>query len=82
MAVAQPVVGERDDAAGDRDLGDLAVVAPLSKLLTTLMQQRVATQLLGRFDRRPTNQPTALLGDRSSLDRGVGLTMSRRQPAP
>ena len=39
VAVAQPVVGERDDPAGDGDLGDLAVVAPLGEPLAALMQQ-------------------------------------------
>ena len=41
VAVAESVVGERDDAAGHRDLGDLAVVRAARRAAVALMQQRV-----------------------------------------
>jgi hypothetical protein len=40
---------------GDGDFGDFAVVATVGELFAALMEQRVATQLLGRFDRRPAH---------------------------
>src|SRR4051794_11188604 len=64
VTVAQPVVGERDDLAGDGGLGHRAVVASLGQPFASIAQPGVLAELLRCFDGRPSHQPVALFGDR------------------
>ena len=43
---------------------------------------RAAVEALDRFDGGPTDQVVALLGDPSTVDRGVGLTVAGGHPGP
>jgi len=43
---------------------------------------RAAVEALDRFDGGPTDQVVALLGDPSTVDRGVGLTVAGGDPGP
>ena len=70
VAVAQAVVDEGDEFAGDRCLGDPAAVASFGKAFSFGVQPRVAAQLLGGFDCRPAHQFGALKAGANADPRG------------
>jgi hypothetical protein len=81
LAVAQPVVDERQQMAGRRDAADVAAAAGTDAGFDR-GDLRVAHRPAGCFDRRPTQQPGALFADSAAGDVAVGLAVARGQPGP
>ena len=81
VAVAQPVVDQREQFACRGDLGDVLAAASFDALFVgrDLGRRRVA---LHRLDRRPADRFGALFGDVSAVHDGVGLAVARGQPGP
>ena len=62
LAVAEPVVGEGENLAGDRD-ARLVHTAPLRDLAVAVLEDVAAVVAADPFDERPAQQPRSLLGD-------------------
>ena len=81
LAVAQPVVDERQQLAGGGDAADVATPSGTDASFDR-GDLRVADRTGDRFDGSPAQQPGALLGDPAAGDVAVGLAVARSQPGP
>src|SRR5271169_1820241 len=72
LAVAQAVVDERENSAGDRDVG-LGLAAALGDRLELGPEGLSAVVAGHRLDGGPTHQARALLGDLAPVHVGIGL---------
>jgi len=81
VAVAQPVVDQREQFACRGNLGDVAAAASFDALFVgeDLGRCRVA---LYRLDRCPADRFGALFGDMSAMHDGVGLAVALGQSRP
>ena len=81
VAVAQPVVDQREQFACRGDLGDVLAAASFD---TVFVGGDLGGGLvtLHRLDRRPSDQFRALFGDVSAVHDGVGLAVAWGQPRP
>ena len=81
VAVAQPVVDQREQFACRGDLGDVLAAASFD---TVLVGGDLGCRLvpLHRLDRRPADQFGALFGDMPAVHDGVGLAVAWGQPGP
>ena len=81
LAVAQPVVDQREQLACRGNFGDVLAAASFDTLFVgrDLGRRRVA---LHRLDGRPADRFGALFGDVPAVHDGVGLAVARGQPGP
>src|SRR3954468_19925818 len=82
LAVAQAVETQREDLAGDGDLGDLAAAAPGDALEVLAQRAAALAGLLGGLDQRPAQRHRALARDVPKPSAGVRAADGRRQSGP
>ena len=82
LAVAEPVVAEGEDLAGDRDLGDLAPAALGDPLEHRAQRPAAGGDLLRGLGQRPAQRGRALAGDVPQPRFAVGAADGRREPRP
>ena len=82
LAVAQPVVAEGEDLAGDSDLRDVAPSAFGDPLELGAQRSAAGGDLLRGFGQRPAQRGRALAGDVPQARPAVGAADGRRQPRP
>ena len=81
LAVAQPVVDERQQLSGGGDATDVAAAVGADAGFDR-GDLWFADRTGDCFDGRPTQQPRALFADPAAGDVAVGLAVARSQPGP
>ena len=81
LAVAQPVVAEGEDLAGDGDLGDLAAAAFGDPLVLGAERPAAGGSVLRGLSQRPAQDRGALVGDVSQPGLAIGAAHGGVSPA-
>jgi hypothetical protein len=82
MAIAQAVVDQGEQFAGDGDDGDVAAAAGGDLGAGGDQPAGGGWDFLGGLDCGPADQGGTLFGDRAAVHGGVGLAVARGQPGP